>query len=388
MASYAGGPDIGFLTNASRSRVKFDFWLVIAAGLLITVGLYCLYSEGIHNKDGGSFFRKQMLFLGMGVAPFAAFAFMSPRIWMRAWPALYLVNIAGLVAVLVHGSAKNGAARWIELGPIQFQPSEMAKILTVITLASFYVGRREAMEKLSTFVLGLAHIALPMLLIFLQPHTGAAMVIAVIWLAVSVVARVPFKFLGPFVAAVGLFVGIVATHPKAFPLLVHNYQLARMGAGVEKQKSKAGIPAKKNDYQTHQAEVAFGSGGVIGEGFLKGERMKTIPEVENDFVFTIAGEELGLVGCTLILAAFGFLFYRIWLVMLHATEPYYRMLAAGVLGILVFHTLINLLMITGIIPVIGLWLPFMSYGGTALWLCMSCIGLVISVRRHERPILF
>jgi rod shape determining protein RodA len=348
--------------------------LIIAAAILIAFGLACLFSEGIHNKDGGAFFRKQLINLGLGIVPFALFAVSSPKAWMRAWPVLYAINLVSLLAVLLHGSAKNGSARWIEIGSVQFQPSEMAKIFTVITLASFYVMRREEINKLSTFLLGLLHVSVPIVLIFLQPHTGAAMVICVVWLAVSLAAQVPFRFLGPTCLAGVLLLGALVLFPEKFPMLIHPYQLKRM--------------KQMHGFQTTQAKIALGSGGIVGAGFCKGEVIKNIPEVENDFVFTIAGEELGLVGCTLILAAYAFLFYRIWLVMLHATEPFYRMLVTGILGILVFHTIVNLSMITGILPVIGLWLPFMSYGGTALWLCMTCVAIVLNVRRRERPILF
>ena len=113
-----------------------------------------------------------------------------------------------------------------------------------------------------------------------------------------------------------------------------------------------------------------------------------IPEQQTDFVFTIVGEEGGLVGSTIVLAVFGFFFYRIWLIYLHATEGYYKMLAAGILGMLAFHTIVNLAMVLQLMPVVGLWLPFMSYGGTAMWLCLSCVGLLLNVRSREKPVLF
>lgn len=364
----------GVFSESFRSQKRFDFLLIGAALLLFAAGLLCLFSQGLHAGDGFNFFKKQLLFFGLGLVPFSIFAFSKPEWWMKNWPVLYVINLIGLVTVLVHGATKNGAARWIEIGPVQFQPSEMAKILTVITLASFYASRQEEIEKLSTFLWGLAHVAVPLVLIFLQPHTGAAMVIGVAWLGVSLAAQIPLKFLVPTLVIAGGSLLVLWKFPEKFPMIIHKYQLERL--------------QKMHGFQTRAAEIAIGSGGLVGEGFTKGELTKRIPEIENDFIFTIAGEELGLVGCTLVLAAFAFLFYRIWLVMLYATEPYFRMLVTGVLGVLVFHTLVNLSMILGILPVIGLWLPFMSYGGTALWLCMSIIGLVVNVRRRERPILF
>ena len=359
------------LSDSSRAQKRFDFWLVLAASLLLIAGLLCLYSEGTKGHDGGLLFKKQVLFWALGLIPFAIFAFSNLKFWMRAWPLLYIINLAGLATVLVHGSVKNGSARWIQLGPMEFQPSEMAKLFTVITLASFYIIRKDELNKLSTFLLGLLHVMLPMLLIALQPHYGAAMVIGVIWISISTVARVPMKYLGPTLAVVLVLMVAIKVSPKSVPFL-HSYQISRMKEGM----------------QVHRSQVAFGVGGLMGAGFGKGEVTQNFPEIEDDFIFTLAGEELGLVGCTLILAGFGFLFYRLWLVMLNATDPFHRMLVTGIIGIFASHTFVNLLMVTGVLPVIGLWLPFMSYGGTALWLCMSCIGLAINVRRAERPILF
>ncbi|HSI72419.1 MAG TPA: FtsW/RodA/SpoVE family cell cycle protein, partial [Fimbriimonas sp.] len=113
-----------------------------------------------------------------------------------------------------------------------------------------------------------------------------------------------------------------------------------------------------------------------------------IPEQNNDFIFTVVGEEGGLIGASLVLFAFGFFFYRIWLVMFMASESYYRMLAAGVFTALFFHMFVNIAMVLNVLPVVGLWLPFLSSGGTALWLCLACVGLMLSVRRREAPVLF
>jgi rod shape determining protein RodA len=136
--------------------------------------------------------------------------------------------------------------------------------------------------------------------------------------------------------------------------------------------------------------LAFGVGGIEGTGFRNGEVKKGgfIPEQHNDFIFTVIGEEGGLIGCTLVLAGFGFFFFRAWLIMFRATEPFYKMMAVGIMGTLAFHAIVNMGMNLQILPVVGLWLPFMSYGGTAMWLCLSCVALLLNIKRHERPVLF
>jgi rod shape determining protein RodA len=227
------------------------------------------------------------------------------------------------------------------------------------------------------------HILPPLLLILLQPHLGAAMVIVASWFAISIVAGVPARYLAAAGIALGLLGVTVLAVPAVSSHLLHGYQQERI-TGMEGKDSKG------RNWQTERAEIAFGVGGVTGAGYLNGgqKRAHFIPEQHNDFVFTIVGEEGGLVGCTLVLAAFGFFFYRIWLVMLHADDPYSRMVTAGVFAALFFHTFVNIAMVLQLVPVVGLWLPFLSYGGTALWFCMACVGLVLSVRRRERPILF
>ncbi len=148
--------------------------------------------------------------------------------------------------------------------------------------------------------------------------------------------------------------------------------------------------SKKGNYQTDRAEIAFGVGGVSGTGYLKGEQKMGhfIPEQNDDFIFTVIGEEGGLIGCTLVLAAYGFFFYRLWLVMFFASDPYYKMIVGGLFASLGFHMFVNIAMVLHIVPVVGLWLPFLSYGGSAMWMCMSAVALALNIRARERPILF
>ena len=129
---------------------------------------------------------------------------------------------------------------------------------------------------------------------------------------------------------------------------------------------------------------------MTGAGFNQGGQKKAgfIPEQNTDFVVTVIGEEGGLIGCLLLLGAYGFFFYRIFLVMLHTSDPFGKMAASGVFAVLAFHTFVNIAMVLQIVPVVGLWLPFMSYGGTAMWLCLASVGLLLGIRRRERPILF
>jgi rod shape determining protein RodA len=223
----------------------------------------------------------------------------------------------------------------------------------------------------------------PLALILMRPHLGAAMVILVSWFAISLVAGVPVKFLGGVAAAFLALVVLVVAVPSVSGAVLRDYQLGRVkGLFIQDDKGKG--------WQTDRAAIAFASGGVMGTGYLQGKQKAGhfIPEQHNDFIFTVIGEEGGLIGATLVLAAFGFFFFRVWMVMFLASDVYYRMLAAGVFAALFFHMFVNVAMVLKLLPVVGLWLPFLSSGGTALWLCMACVGLLLSIRRREAPVLF
>lgn len=375
------GHDSAYVVDPNRTNKRFDVWLFVSAVILLGFGLLSLYSQGYKNRD--TQFPKQLFNAVVGLGPFFLMFAVKPRVWMRLARPLYVFNVLLLAAVLLVGSSKFGAQRWIQLGPIQLQPSEIAKLLTVLTLASFFASRQDQIDRWQTFALSALHIAVPAFLIFKQPHLGGAAVIVVIWLAIATIAQVPAKFLLTAIGVLLLGATLILSVPALRSKFLHGYQNDRIGAMTKMDRQAA-------DYQTWRAEIAFGVGGLSGSGFLKGEQKASnvIPFQYNDFVITVLGEEGGLIGCLIVLGCFAFFFYRLWLAMWGSSEPFHRMIAAGVLALLAFHTLVNLAMVTGLIPVVGLWLPFFSAGGTALWLCMACVGLVLSARRQERPVLF
>lgn len=375
--------------DTRRLSAKFDGWLLLSAILLLVIGLMAIFSEGTGKgpngtNDYGNFTRQAINTL-IGLVPFAIMYKVSPNFWRRTYPLWYVVMLGLLVATLFLGKDTKGAQRWIEVGPIQFQPSEFAKLLSVLTLSSWYSIRQASVHKVTTFFGSIVHIGVPVALIFKQPHLGAALVLLAAWFSISLVVGTPLRFFG---TALGIFAGIailtVAVKPVS-NLVLKDYQRERIAGLLSHKKDRKG-----DNWQTDRAEIAFGVGGLGGTGYLKGDQKKNgfIPEQRNDFVFTVIGEEGGLVGCTLVLLAYAFFFYRIFLAMLNATDPYLRSIVAGVFTILGFHTFVNIAMVLQIVPVVGLWLPFLSSGGTAIWLCMACVGLLLNIRQRERPLLF
>lgn len=373
----SGGADHHAKVGSSPRR-KIDLVLVAATSILVLIGLISLYSI---DKGGSSkYFFHQVVRIAIGLVPFLIFLLIDPRSLMRRHFGIYAAMIGLLVVVLLKGSTRGGAERWIDLGPLDFQPSELAKIFIAITLSAFFVRRLDRVAEPSTFALSLLHIIVPMALIMKQPHLGATLTIFVTWVAISLVAGVPVKYLiATFLALCGGFVVALKV-----PGILSDYHRERV------QTFLFGGSESDEFYQQSRALSAIASGGVTGKGLLKGEfkGTKFVPQQQTDYICTVIGEEGGLAGCACMLAAFGFFFYRVWLIMFRTQEPFYRLVTAGIFAYLAFHMVANLGMCLTLLPVVGLWLPFLSYGGTAMWLCLASVGLLLNFKSREKPVLF
>lgn len=355
------------VSRPGRTRRLPDLVLLGLAAILVAAGLLSLNSVG-----RGGFLGKQVVNLAIGLVPLAAGLLLPSGFWRRAAPWLYVSGLALLGAVLVLGSSKKGAERWLELGPVQFQPSETAKLFTVLALAAFYAARHEKMERIGTFLGGLAIVAVPIALVLKQPHLGAALVLAAGWFAVSLVAGVRARFLAAVLIVGVIGVGIAVRSPAVQDRVLRGYQRERVAGLLDRRRDRLA-----KNWQTDRAEIAFGVGGLTGAGYGQGEQKAGgfVPEQHNDFVFTVVGEEGGFVGSMLVILAFGGLFWRLTLGMARTGTEFGRAAIAGIFATLGFHTVANLAMVLQLVPVVGLWLPFLSYGGTALWLCLACVGI-------------
>jgi len=357
------------LENVVRTLSRLDGWLLLSAILLMLVGLMSLYSIDVAAHT--DFFKKQLFRIALGLVPFLIFLLVRPERWRQYAKPLYVVNLLLLGLVLVAGQTRNNAQRWLQFGPLDFQPSELAKLLVALTLASFLASRIDEIRSFKTFALSFVHVALPMALIYKQPHLGSTLVVGVIWLSITWIAGTRMRFvIGSVASAIGLLVVLYF-----IPGGLDDYQKQRIHGLFHPDRKGSG-------YQVHRGLVAIGSGQIGGKGYLKGEQKKLqfIPEQESDFVFTVVGEEGGLIGGVIVLSLFALLLFRAWLIVHISTDPFLRMVAAGILAILTFHLVANLGMVLQLLPVVGLWLPLMSYGGTAIWLCMACVALLLNVR--------
>ncbi len=373
-------------TSESRNeKVGLDWWMLGTAGLLILVGLLSIFSA-VQGSSNLTDFKKQIVFVLLGVVPTSIFALCHPRLWAKASVFVYALNLSLLVAVLVRGNTLNGAERWISIAGFQFQPSEMSKIFIVLTLATFYASRQDRIKTFGTFALGALHVFVPVLLIMKQPHLGASLLLLSVWVALSLVAGVSPKYMLLAIGSLAILTTLVFKSPSVRHVVITDYQWERVTGllGIETK----GKTLSDKQLQVRMASYAFANGGIGGTGYLKGEAKKRVPFVSTDFIFACVGEEFGMIGCLALLGVFGMFFYRIWLGMLSAADLYYQLIMAGILTIFGFHLIVNAGMVLGVLPVVGMWLPFMSYGGTAIWLCMSLVGLALNVRARERAVLF
>jgi rod shape determining protein RodA len=369
MMSSAG---LGSRSESSARLWPIDWGLVLAAAILLTIGVISLSS--IDVGAGTGFAKKQIFNAVIGLVVFGFCSRLSHDRLRAASVWCYIGNIAILAAVLMVGESRGIAQRWLEIGPIKFQPSEVSKILVAITLANFFTSRRNQIKEAWTFIASLLHIAPVMALLILQPHVGATISVFAIWIACAVYAGIPWKSLAvAFSALVALLTGLYFA-----PIPQFDYARSRITGMVRPDPQNEG-------YQVYQGTIALALGGPGGSGYAQGEWTQAgrVPEQQNDFVFSVVGEEGGLFGAGILFLAFLFFFFRIWSVGSNSQSYFGRVMVGGLFGILAFHTIVNLGMNLGLSPVVGLWLPFISAGGSALWMCLASVGLISSARFFE-----
>ncbi len=346
--------------------------------LLLLFGLTAIYSEGF-SKPSGTHVWKQLRAIFIGIIPFAIFYKVNIRIWLRNWRFLYIANILLLTSVYFIGHAAGGCKRWISIGPLTFQPSEFCKLITIITLCGLYCNYRSSITSFKTFMRSLVHLAIPLILVFKQPHLGASLVIVFSWIIISLYAGVPFKYIfGTCTAAL-----MILSSAFFIPGVLKDYQKERVLAMFKNDE-------QGSNYQQLKGIIAIGTGGTTGKGFLHGMQKegRFIPEQHTDFAFTIIGEEFGFIGSSMVMILFGILFFQIFRIIITTKVYHYILIASGSLAILFFHFMVNMYMNLNLAPVVGLWLPFISYGGSAIWLCLSILGMLLQIDNNKKESFF
>jgi rod shape determining protein RodA len=360
----------------------FDGWLVLAVLLLAVMGLVTMYSAGF---DHGTRFvdhgRNMMLAAGI----MFVVAQISPQKLMRLAVPLYVVGVALLVAVALFGITKKGATRWLNVGVV-IQPSEILKISVPLMLA-WWFQRREGNLRVLDFVGALVLLAIPVGLIVKQPDLGTAILVLSAGFYVIFFAGLSWKLILPV-----LVVGVVAItavllaqdricEPDVVWPLMREYQKNRVCTLLDPTSDPLG-----KGFHIIQGMIAIGSGGVSGKGFMLGTQthLEFIPERTTDFIFAAFSEEFGLLGCGLLMLGFVFLIFRGLMIAADAPTLFSRLLAGAITLSFFTYAFVNMGMVSGILPVVGVPLPFISYGGTAMVMLGLGLGILMSISKSRR----
>jgi rod shape determining protein RodA len=354
-------------------KVRLLNWpFVLVVVLVALIGYGMLYSAG--GGSHGPWAWRHSARFGVGLAAMLVIALIDVRLWFRAAYAIYGVALLGLIAVEITGQISMGAQRWIDLGLFQLQPSEVMKIALVLALARYFHGAYlEDVGRPLHLLAPLALVLVPAALVLRQPDLGTAIMLIAGAGALFFLAGVRWW---KFALLIG---GVLAALPILWQQL-HGYQKQRVMTFLDPERDPLGT-----GYHIIQSKIALGSGGVWGKGFLKGtqSQLSFLPEKQTDFVFTMLAEETGLIGALglllllTVLTGYGVVFA------LRARSQFARLLALGIATTFFLYVVINVAMVTGLIPVVGVPLPLISYGGTAMMTVLIGFGLMLGVDIHR-----
>lgn len=359
----------------SVKKHHFDFPLFIVLVLLCAFGVIMLFSASYYYAqsqfgDGLYFVKKQLIFLVIGFGALLGLSHLKYTFYRKIALVSYLALIALLVLTLVVGKSAQGAQRWIPIGGFQFQPAEFAKFIMVVVMANFMTTKKNDMSKFFSGMLPLlVYLVIPCVLIVLQPNLSMVIILCL-------TAYFMF-FIGGTKMIHRLMLLAAGAAAILVLVLIEPYRLSRLTTFFDPWKDPSG-----SGYQTIQSLYAFGNGGLFGQGInASRQKLLFLPYRESDFVLSIIGEELGFVGCFLLLAAYLFVIYRGIRIAMRCRR-FGSLLAAGITGVLAIQVLINVGVVTNALPATGQTLPFISAGGTSLVVFLAAMGILLNVSRY------
>jgi rod shape determining protein RodA len=368
---------------------NLDKWLLLVIAALVTMGLVVISSaaRGYIGVEGASgFVIKQAVSAMLGTILLSIILCFDYSEFGRMWQVIYGTNLVLLAAVLVIGKTTNGAQAWIGLGPVHIEPGEYGKVMLILTLAHI-ISRADKLETIWDLIPVALHLGLPLGLIMLQPDLGTALVYCCICAAMLYVAGFPgWKLLLLGGTPVAGMVGWVVAHLHwGVWIPLGDYQIKRLTNFVNPTADIAG-----SGYQVFQSIIGIGSGGLFGKGLYLGtqNQLGFLPEQHTDFIFSVIGEELGFVGGLVVLGLFMLLVWRIMAAAAESKDRYGALIATGVAAMIGFHVLENVGMTMGVMPVTGIPLPFISYGGSSLMTNLMAMGLVLNVGMRRKTLMF
>ncbi len=357
----------------------YDIQLTIYAVLLATLGLTMAYSYTTAQLGeaivAGSTFTRGLVWAGIAIVAYALATVFDYR-WLRTltWP-IYGVNLLLLAATLVLGDSDTASARWIGVLGFQFQFSELAKILMILVLARYLADREQKLDSLTSILGACLVMAPPWILVMLQPDLGTSLVLVAILGGMLFMAGASLRWL------VGLAVAGLAALPFVWTYVLHDYQRERLTSFLDPAKDPLGA-----GFQLLVAQKAVSSGGLLGAGLTNGAQNQSdlLPVQTTDFVFAIVAEELGFIGCVVVLLLFAALIWRVLAIAWRSRDPFGLMVGAGIASMVLFQLTVNIGMVLGIMPITGIPLPFITHGGSSLVSMAIGLGVLQSIAIRQQ----
>ncbi len=350
---------------------KLDYSILIVTLILISLGLLVIFSVsyGYDDLDLGNF-KKQIIFAAIGIAAMFLMSFFDYRFLKNYTAILYLFGVFLLGIVLFIGNATRGMAGWIDLGFFNLQPAELMKIILIIVLAKYFSFFSGKLFEFKRVIISGVCVGIPVILTLLQPDLGSAAIMVFIWLGMLIAAGIKTNHLIAI-----LLIGILI-FAGSYLFFLKDYQKDRLITFLSPQSDPLG-----SGYNVIQATIAVGSGGLWGKGLGHGSQsqLNFLPEKHTDFIFAVLAEEMGFVGVIFLLVLFATLIFKLINISLRVQDNFGKMLAAGTVVLLFSHIVINIGMNMGVMPVTGIPLPFISYGGSFLISLLIMLGIIQSV---------
>jgi rod shape determining protein RodA len=355
-----------------RLLQNVDWLLLVTAFGLVTISTVTLASLHV-GRAGGSVVVRQLVWFAIGLVVMVFLASLDSRRLVRAAPAIYLVGLAGLASVFALGRTVSGARRWVVWGPLSVQPSELFKVCFLLMMVWALTSRWAQPVGKLTLTMIVPLVAVPVVLIIKQPDLGTALLLVPVLVILLIGAGVRLKLLG------GMALAALLSMPLAW-LALKEYQRERILVFLDPFRDPLG-----SAYNVIQAKIAIGSGQLLGKGVAGAtqSRLSFLPERHTDFIFAVFAEMWGFVGCLVLLLCYVLLLLRGFDIAATAREPVGRLVALGATSLFAAQVLINIGMVTGLLPVVGIPLPLMSYGGSSMVASFMTIGLLLSVRMRQ-----
>lgn len=352
-------------------RLHLDPWLLLFILLNISLGIIVLYSASTENI---ALVTKQIISFSIGFAIMVGLAQIPPKLYQAFSPYFYAIGILGLLLVMIFGEIRMGAQRWIDIGGFgSVQPSEFLKIGMPLMLA-WYLSRHSLPPTLKQIGISLILIAIPFLLIAEQPDLGTSLLVLASGIFVLFLSGLSWKVI------LTAFVAIAAIIPIAWQYLLHDYQRRRVETLFNPETDTLGA-----GWNIMQSKTAIGSGGISGKGYLEGTQshLQFLPEAHTDFIIAAFSEEFGLIGVILLNLLYLAIIIRVFQIGLKNPDSFSRLVAGAYAMSFFIYVFVNSGMVSGLLPIVGVPLPFMSYGGTAIITLMATFGIIMSIHTHR-----